>query len=181
MDQQLSSNWNWFYPWLKKLTGRLLSTEQTVTLQPTALANEIVVKLISWGGSTTGDSSDALKRMAVKIARQLLIDRGRKSVARRRFNDLKAYEQQQERNSERSLFRGQRVLEIMEAVDQLNCIDPQLGRLVVLRFFEGLDIDAAAERLGWSRRTAIRRWMFAKTFLKERILFQEGSLLLPPE
>jgi hypothetical protein len=181
MDRQLSSNWHWFYPWLKKLTGRLLASEQTVTLQPTALANDIVVKLMSWGGSLGDNSPDALKRMAAKVASLLLIDRGRKLAAKRRFIDRKTYEQLQEQNAESSETQGNRVLEIMDAVDQLNLIDHQLGQLVILRFFEGLDIDTAAARLGLSRRTAIRRWTFAKAILKERILFREGSLPLPPK
>ena len=63
------------------------------------------------------------------------------------------------------------MLEIIDAVEQLRSVDPILGELVVLRYFEGLDMDATANRLGISRRTAIRRWGFAKAFLKERLIF----------
>lgn len=175
MNQELSSNLDWFYPWLRKLTGRLLASERTVTLQPTALANDVVLKLMSWNGHTGEDSQGSLKLLAIKVAKQLLVDRGRKQGAKKRYLDRKTYEQSQEQFSEYSQSRGTRVLEVMEAVDQLNSIDPVLGQLVVLRFFDGLDIDASAAKLGLSRRTAIRRWIFAKAFLKERILFQERS------
>lgn len=176
MNQQISSNLDWFYPWLKKMAGRLLASERTVTLQPTALANDVVLKLMSWNGPTGDDSQGSLKLLAIKVAKQLLVDRGRKQGAKKRYIERKTYEQSKEQLSEYSLSRGTRVLEIMEAIDQLNSIDPVLGQMVVLRFFDGLDIDAAAARLGLSRRTAIRRWIFAKAFLKERILFQEGSI-----
>jgi len=175
MKQTEFTTQSWFYPWLRKLASKMLASERTVTLQPTALANEVVLKLMSWGGTTQEDTSDSLKRLAAKVARQLLVDRGRKQSAKRRFIDLKAYQEAQERQDQVCVSRGTRVLEIMEAVEQLRTIDPILGQLVALRFFEGLDIDASASRLGLSRRTAIRRWIFAKAFLKERILFQEGS------
>lgn len=175
MNQQILSNLDWFYPWLRKIAGRLLASERTVTLQPTALANDVVLKLLSWNGHTGEDSQGSLKLLAIKVAKQLLIDRGRKQGAKKRYIERKTYEQSKEQLSEYSLSRGTRVLEIMEAIDQLNSIDPVLGQMVVLRFFDGLDIDAAAARLGLSRRTAIRRWIFAKAFLKERILFQEEN------
>jgi RNA polymerase sigma factor (sigma-70 family) len=171
----VSTNVHWFYPWLKKLSSKLLASENSVTLQPTALANEVVLKLLSWDGTLAGDSTTGLKRVASKVARQMLTDRGRKQCAKRRYIQKHAYSQVQEMMDERARSRGTRVLEIMDAVDRLRSIDPILGDLVVLRFFEGLDIDAAAEKLGLSRRTAIRRWSFAKAFLKERILFQETS------
>lgn len=198
MDRTLLHHVDWFYPWLKKLSGKLLASEHSVTLQPTALANEVFLKLLAWTGSLSADSlqspkrdapedavspvvcdvssTHGLKRIAGKIARQLLVDRGRKSMAKRRYLDRNAYAQYQALLDERARSRGTRVLEVMEAVERLRSIDPVLGDLVVLRYFEGLDLDATAERLGLSRRTAIRRWGFAKAFLKDRILFQEGTL-----
>lgn len=198
MDRTLLHHVDWFYPWLKKLSVKLLASEHSVTLQPTALANEVFLKLLAWTGSLSSDSllsskrdapedaaspvvgdvssTHGLKRIAWKIASQLLVDRGRKSMAKHRYLERNAYSQHQALLDERALSRGTRVLEVMEAVERLRSIDPVLGDLVVLRYFEGLDLDATAERLGLSRRTAIRRWGFAKAFLKDRILFQEGAL-----
>jgi DNA-directed RNA polymerase specialized sigma24 family protein len=104
------------------------------------------------------------------------VDRGRKSVAKQRYLERSAYAQHQALLDQRACSRGTRVLEVMEAVERLRSIDPVLGDLVFLRYFEGLDLEATAERLGLSRRTAIRRWGFAKAFLKDRILFQEGAI-----
>jgi hypothetical protein len=198
MDRTFLHHVDWFYPWLKKFSVKLLASEHSVTLQPTALANEVFLKLLAWTGSqstgslqpsnetSTGGLGDSvvcdslsppgLKRISGKIARQLLVDRGRKSVAKQRYLERSAYAQHQALLDQRACSRGTRVLEVMEAVERLRSIDPVLGDLVFLRYFEGLDLEATAERLGLSRRTAIRRWGFAKAFLKDRILFQEGAI-----
>ena len=171
MERLISAHLDWFYPWLRKFASRLLASERSVTLQPTVLANEVIITLMSWDGTLSEDSNSALKGLARKVAKQLLIDRGRKLAAKRRFLDVKAYRLSQDCIREQSCARGSRVLEIIDAVEQLRSVDPILGELVVLRYFEGLDMDATANRLGISRRTAIRRWGFAKAFLKERLIF----------
>jgi RNA polymerase sigma factor (TIGR02999 family) len=57
------------------------------------------------------------------------------------------------------------ILELEEALLDLERREPQSAQLVKLRFFTGLSIDEAAEVLGISRATAKRRWTYARAWL----------------
>jgi DNA-directed RNA polymerase specialized sigma24 family protein len=47
----------------------------------------------------------------------------------------------------------------------LAALDPRRSQVVELRFFAGLDVDEAAEVLKVSRRTVMRDWTLARTWL----------------
>ena len=48
-------------------------------------------------------------------------------------------------------------------------VDPELARLVELRFYAGLSVQEAADALGVSKPTAERRWQVARALLWERL------------
>jgi RNA polymerase sigma factor (TIGR02999 family) len=52
-----------------------------------------------------------------------------------------------------------------EGLTRLAVVDPQLSRLVELRFFGGLTVEEIAEVLGVSSRTVKREWRTAKAWL----------------
>ncbi len=56
-------------------------------------------------------------------------------------------------------------LSLDEALRRLMDRDPNIGRLVELRFFAGLSIEDTAEALGVSKATVKRRWEFGRTWL----------------
>ncbi len=56
-------------------------------------------------------------------------------------------------------------LSLDEALRRLIDRDPNIGRVVQLRFFTGLSIDDTAEALGVSPATVKRRWEFGRTWL----------------
>ena len=56
-------------------------------------------------------------------------------------------------------------LSLDEALRRLKDRDPNIGRVVELRFFAGLSIDDTAEALGVSKATVKRRWEFGRTWL----------------
>jgi DNA-directed RNA polymerase specialized sigma24 family protein len=58
-----------------------------------------------------------------------------------------------------------RILDIDQAIGELEQLDPRLGRLVELRFFTGLSNEDAAEVLEVSPRTAARDWKRARALL----------------
>ncbi len=61
--------------------------------------------------------------------------------------------------------RGEEVLAVHEALDELERHDAQAAALVKLRYFAGLGHQEAAEILGISRRAADRLWLLARTWL----------------
>ena len=67
------------------------------------------------------------------------------------------------------------VLAIDAALTKLADVDPQLARIVELRFFGGLTIGEAAEALDISPATVKRGWMLAKAWLRREVLEEEGS------
>ncbi len=58
-----------------------------------------------------------------------------------------------------------KTLSLDEALRRLMDRDPNIGRVVQLRFFTGLSIADTAEILGVSKATVKRRWEFGRTWL----------------
>jgi DNA-directed RNA polymerase specialized sigma24 family protein len=61
------------------------------------------------------------------------------------------------------------LLDVHEALDELERDDPQAAALVKLRFFAGFEHQEAAEILGLSRRAADRVWLLARTWLYQHV------------
>jgi RNA polymerase sigma factor (TIGR02999 family) len=65
--------------------------------------------------------------------------------------------------------RPPEVTELDEALRELERADAELGRIVELRFFGGLDHDEIAAVLGLSNPTVRRRWRLARAWLHARL------------
>jgi RNA polymerase sigma factor (sigma-70 family) len=164
----------WFYPWLRRMAQVLMAVEsKSHTLQPTALANEVLAKLLAWRGSVNGNAENALRMLSITIAKQTLIDHGRRR--RTRANHWKGIcDQYRNRPSNPMTTAAQiRLRVVVDAMEELDSIEPVLGELVRLRFFEGYNLRQSAEILQLSPRTAARRWAFVKAFLADSIASAE--------
>ncbi|MCU0707397.1 MAG: ECF-type sigma factor [Pirellula sp.] len=171
----------WFYPWLRRMAGALMASERrSHTLQPTALANEVLAKLLAWKGDLSKDTEKSLRLLAVTVARQTLIDHGRRFASRRRHLTQIRDEQRACTVPSEAAPLNTRVTMVLEAIESLKTIDPQLSDLVRLRFLEGYTHQQATRMLGMSPRTAARRWAFAKAFLAEAISREEDNLPYDP-
>ena len=62
------------------------------------------------------------------------------------------------------------LLELNDALDALTRKDPQLGRVVELRYFGGLSIAETAEVLGVGTATVERDWRLARAWLRKELL-----------
>jgi RNA polymerase sigma factor (sigma-70 family) len=58
------------------------------------------------------------------------------------------------------------LLDVDEALTKLAAAEPELARLVELRYFAGLTIEQAAQTMGVSARTAKRNWAYARAWLR---------------
>ena len=170
LQSQISQEISWFYPWLRKLSGNLIAFQYSgKTLQPTALANEIIVKMLRWKGELNGETERSLRALATTIAKQTLIDLGRRRSCREKYlRNCQVELSSSAPNGVQSNIES-RVASVLIAIEQLEQLDVNLARLVRLRFFEGYSLAEATEMLGLSPRTAARRWTFAKAYLADAI------------
>jgi RNA polymerase sigma factor (TIGR02999 family) len=136
------------------------------TLQPTALVNEAYFKLCGHGDRVYTDRQHFL-RVAAKAMGQVLIDHARRRAADKRSApggrvELEGLVAEFDERSGGLVALG-------AALERLEQRDPQLVRLVELRFFGGHEVPEAAEILGISERTAARLWKAARLFLRDEM------------
>ena len=59
------------------------------------------------------------------------------------------------------------MVDLDDALQRLEQIDPRYGRVVECRFFAGLTVEETAEALGVSAATVARDWRFARAWLRD--------------
>jgi RNA polymerase sigma factor (TIGR02999 family) len=152
-----------FYTELKAIAGFLLSGERANhTLQRTALVHETVIRLFGRRSIKELDLS-ALVPLAAHQMRQILVDYGRKRLAKKRGGDLKRAALFE---SDLSIVRDEDFfLALNEALDELGKLDPRALTVVELKFFRGCTNKEAAQELGVSDGTIEAVWLHARLWL----------------
>jgi RNA polymerase sigma factor (TIGR02999 family) len=130
------------------------------TLQPTALVNEAYMKLIGHLPDECNDRSHFLGA-ASRAMRWFLID-----YARRRPGGQKV-----ELDTAHLVVGPVQpsVLDVDQALKELEAIAPRQAQLVELHFFGGLSLREAAGVLGMAPRTADNDWKLARAWLARRL------------
>jgi len=142
--------------------GALRSERSDHTLQPTALINELYLRLHGsdqegWKGRTH------FFAVAARTMRRILIDHARAHRAERRGGDRVRVPLEVVERSANCSYDD--LLAIDEALAQLEKADPRAARVTELWFFAGLEQKEIAEELGISVITAKRDWKFARAWL----------------
>lgn len=146
------------YPELRRIARRKLSGERrNHTLQPTALTNEVVVRLLK--RELEGEDPQVLLWTGLVEMRRILIDYGRRVQQHTRY--LQSLKEEAAGPVERAVH-----LELL--LDQLEQLDPRAREVVELRFYLGLSVKETAELLGLSMRTVNEDWEFARGWLAQR-------------
>jgi RNA polymerase sigma factor (TIGR02999 family) len=152
------------YDELHRMAIRYLSGERAhITLQPTALVNELCLRLIGWDqvrwqnrGHFFGVSARMMRRVLVDIARRRRAERrGGPGAVRVPLEDVDVAGDDQ-----RSELAA-----LDEALERLAIEDPRKARVVELRFFGGLSLEETADTVGVSVRTVQNDWTFARAWL----------------
>ena len=154
------------YRELRQMAAGLLSGGAPArTLQPTALVNEAMIKLI--GGDAGFESRAHFFGAAARAMRQVLVDHARRHHADKRGGGqtLEALEAA----SGVAVEDGAELVALDEALSKLDALDPQAARIVELRYFAGLSIDETAAVLGLHPSSAYREWQHAKAWLKKEL------------
>ncbi len=132
------------------------------TLQPTALVNEICLRLMGWR-QVEWENRAQFFSFAGKLMRLLLIDHARKRKAERHGGAIKmmpltaAVE-----NPQSQAVDPDTLLDLHEALARLEKDDPRAAQVVELRFFAGMTEKETATALGISTATVKRDWENAK-------------------
>lgn len=151
------------YGQLRALAAQRMKSERSDhTLQPTALVHEAFLKLL--GPRTTPWAGEAhFFTAAAEAMRQILIDHAKaKSRTKRGGKQIReAVDLAQVANIE----NPDEILALDDALCRLEQQEPDVGRVVRLRFFAGLSIDQVADVLQIAPRTVDRRWQFARAWL----------------
>ncbi|HRQ63319.1 MAG TPA: ECF-type sigma factor [Xanthomonadaceae bacterium] len=149
------------YAELKRLAGRCLRDSGNLTLQPTALVNEALIRLI--GPEPDWDNRAHFFGAAARAMRQVLVDAARRRLADKRGGGavhvtLGAAEQM---GSEADVD----LLALEQALARLEALDAQQARIVELRYFVGLSIDETARVLDLHPSAVNREWAMARAWL----------------
>ena len=155
------------YAELHRQAHRYLRNERAGhTLQTTALVNEAYLKLARQK-SFPWQSRSQFYGVAAKLMRQILIDHARSKNRLRRGGpkadlplDTTLIAVSDDRFD---------LLELNEVLENLAVKDPELARIVELRFFAGLDVSETAATLAISESTVKRGWATAKAWLNREL------------
>ena len=140
------------YQELRRLAKRYMAREKADhTLQPTALVNEVYLRLVDMGQVQWNDRAHFLA-LAARLMRRILVDLARSQRTQKRGGG--PVNVSLDEASMMSPGRGREDLVALDdALDALAALDPRRSQVVELRFFAGLDVDETAEVLKVSRRT----------------------------
>jgi len=154
------------YGELRTLARRYLDRERPGhTLQPTALVNEVYLKLVDqsevdWKGRTH------FFALGAQVMRRVLVDHARRKGRAKRGGGLQRAAVDVSLISARSAAD---VLAVHEAIQDLGQVDPRQARIVELRFFGGLSVAEVAEVLGLAQRTVEAEWTMIRAWLRRRL------------
>jgi len=151
------------YEELRQAARRYMRRErQDHTLQPTALVHEAWARLLHGRDLDVANRSHFLA-IAATAMRQILVERARAHGAAKRGGGAARVE------LENDMAVQPRAAQDVEALDEalraLEAREPELGRIVHLRFFGGLSVDETAAQMGLSPATVKRRWTLARAWL----------------
>ena len=155
------------YDELRRLAARYLSHERPGhTLAPTALVNEVYLRLIDQRNADWRNRAQFLG-LAASMMRRILANHARDRAAAKRGGGREQVSL--------SLVEAPSgapnvdLIALEEALERLSALDERKAKVVELRFYGGLTMEEVAEVIGVSRATVEREWSFARAWLYDSI------------
>jgi RNA polymerase sigma factor (TIGR02999 family) len=156
------------YPELRRIAARRLRGERDGhTLQPTALVHEAYMRLAQQQPGKQWQDRTHFFAVAAHVVRAVLVDHARARRAIKRGAGEVAIDLAMA--SESVAPAPVDLLDLDAALQSLEALDKEQGRIVELRYFAGLSIDETAEALGTSASTVKRGWLAAKTYIRRHL------------
>ena len=145
------------------------------TLQPTALVNEVYLRLLNQRKITWNDRAHFFT-FAARMMRNILKDHARGHLAERRGGPLAIKLPLSEElawisdpHSDAANSSPEQILDLSRALDKLETFDTRKAQLVELRFFLSLTMEEAADVLQISLATAERDLKFSRSWLHKEL------------
>lgn len=155
------------YKELRRLARNYIRRErQDHTLQPTALINEVFLRLIDQKDVKWQNRAHFFG-IAANLMRRILVDHARKHQAAKRGGAH--YSLSLSKADHIGRQSSVDLLAVHLALQQLEALDLQQSRIVELRFFGGLTIEETAEVLSVSSATVEREWRMARSWLRHEL------------
>lgn len=152
---------------LRRRAGAYLGDERPGhTLQPTALVNEVYLRLLGRREADWRGRAHFLAFAALEM-RRILVDNARAHQSAKRGGGLKQVTLAE--SVAAGMPRDVDLLALDQLLDELAALDPEQAKLIELRFFAGLSIQEAAEVVGVGEATVVRRWASARAWLYGRL------------
>jgi RNA polymerase sigma-70 factor, ECF subfamily len=154
-------------PELRRIAANYMRRERVGhTLQPTALVNDLFLRLM---GGATIEWQDRAHFLAVasQQLRRILVDHARQRQSEKRGGGLQATTLREASAVVRPFEEN--LLDLHDALDGLSALDPRAARVIELRYFGGLTEIEAAEVLEISITTLKRDWDAGRAWLVNRL------------
>ncbi|MFO0982367.1 MAG: ECF-type sigma factor [Planctomycetota bacterium] len=154
------------YDQLHRIAERCLRREKDAhTLQPTVLVHDAFLNLvdqssIDWQGRTRA-------ALSARVIRRILIEHARARQAEKRGGARERVTL----DEGMALAANQSfdLLDLDAALEKLAQLNERQAKVVELRFFGGLEVEAVAAALGVSERTVKGDWRVAKAWLRSQL------------
>jgi RNA polymerase sigma factor (TIGR02999 family) len=136
------------------------------TLQPTALVNEVYLR-IAGESNVTWEGRQHFFFAAARAMRDILVEQARRKAGPKQGGGRR----RQELDEACAVLEppSDDVLAIHEALEELEARDSLKAQIVLLRYFTGLTMDETAAVLGLPERTLGRHWRYIRAWLMKRL------------
>jgi len=146
--------------------AHLRRESNAMTLQPTALVNELCVKLLS-GPPVSCENRLHFLHLAARQMRRIIVDHVRRKTGLKRGGLQQPFSLDEARDHAVAL--DDRIADVNESLTRLEALDARAAAIVEMRFFGGLTEPEIADVLLVSAATVRRDWEFARSWLLSQL------------
>lgn len=150
------------YEELRKIAKSRIDGGNQWAAEPTTLVHEVYLRLFKQNHASWEDRHHFFWA-AARAMRDILVERARRESAAKRGGGRKRIEL---REDMASTSETPDLIDLNEALSQLEAVHPKSAEVVTLQFFAGLNRDQIAEVLNISPAAVWREWSFARAWLQ---------------
>ena len=159
------------YPRLKAVVGRQMHhSSGSNVVQTTELLHEAYIKMVDQNFDSW-ENRNQFFAVAARIIRRTIIDHIRHNSRSKRGGDAVKIDLDTFGHVATTPDKASNIdwLALDQALEELEQIDPEVMKVVELRYFAGFSIQEVAKQNGTSESTVNRQWRFARAWLRKTL------------